>query len=269
MKWQQINGKLFNLEDKKELRKQVNRFNSKLKRIEKKYKNDDILLPDFLSTQELKKEIRSRKDLNNFYKMVNRFMEKDSAIKVDLNINSNKTKVKTILFEKEEIIKNAQNAKRNINKQLKNLRKMNLDSEKINPYNAITFKESEKEKLQDTLERLNINKTKDIIDIERFRKRALRYSTESRMFRKMEIYKENYLKSLNEVFKYEEGYKELYNKIKILSPKKFYDLIKTDKIVNDIKAFYREKYNDRYNQGGDISGYFERIKDKWDEVLTE
>lgn len=266
MLWQQINGKLFNSEDKKELTKQVNRFNSRLKRLYKKYENDDILLPEFLSTKELKKEIRTKKDLNNFYKNVNRFMEKDSIIKTKLNET---TGIKTIIYEKEQILKNTRNAKIEINKQLKDLRKINTENTKENPYSVITFKENEKETLKDTLERLDIKNIKDIIDLERFRKRALRYSSESRLFRKMEIYKENYLKSLEEVFSYEYGFKQLYNKIKKISPNKFYDLIKMDKIVSDIKAFYREKYNEKYNQGGDVSGYFERITERWETVLVE
>lgn len=261
MIWQQINGSSFSSKDKKELSKQVARFNNKLKRVSKKYENDDILLPNYLSTKELKKEIRTKRDLVNFYKEVNRFMEKEATIKTKIG------NVQTILYEKEQIKRNTEKAKRQINKQLKEARKSMIEDSQSD-FKKFIFSNDEIDKLEDTLSRLEIDKTKDIIDVDRLRKRSLRYSTESRIFRKMEIYKENYLKSLQEVFQYEKGYKLLRSKINKLSANKFYDLIKADKIASDIKAFYREKNNSKVGYG-DVSGYWERIKNQWEKLLTE
>ncbi len=77
MRWQQFNGIPFKSRDAEELQRQVNRFNKKLKRIKRKYENEDIMLPDKLSVKQLKQDIQSRKDLNNFYKTVDRFMRRD------------------------------------------------------------------------------------------------------------------------------------------------------------------------------------------------
>lgn len=264
MQWTQLNGRAFRNKDIKELAKQVNRFNNKVRRLEEKYKNDDILLPEILSTKELRKEIRTRKDLNDFYKSVNRFFEKGATQKVELHLKDNNI-VNTISYEARELKINSNRAKRIISTQLKELEEIQLD--KKTKWDRFTFAESDEKILKATLERLDLNKMNDIIDVNNLRRRALRYSTESRNFRKLEQYHENYLESLKNKYSYFPEFRKLYNKIKKLSPVKFYNLVKDDKILRDIQ--YQYKLSEWYREGQDISDDLGVLIDKWDKVLKE
>lgn len=64
--------------DYDELKKSVNAFNAKIRRLEKKEEMEDVILPDKLKYSELKKSIRTRKELEREIRSMNAFRKKGS-----------------------------------------------------------------------------------------------------------------------------------------------------------------------------------------------
>lgn len=81
--------------DLKELNRSVKNFNAKVKRLETKYKNSDVILPEKVSVKELKEIVTTRRDLQRELKSLQRFTQRGSeevvkAPNTDNNLNMTK-----------------------------------------------------------------------------------------------------------------------------------------------------------------------------------
>ena len=245
MTWQQINGKNFRKKDEQLLKKAVNRYNSKLKRLEKKYSTENILLPDKLYIKQAKEQIQTRSDLNNFYKLVDKFMQRSSSEVTSMQ------GVKTIKYTKDMLQSQIRKSRKKLNNEIRKLEQEQDDikekkSKKTNDAleNMYKFTTDELSKLKDNRDSLNINRLKEVRpenvkkSLENLIARANKYASDTYILKKKKIYKENYLKTMKMAFQYADKYNDLKNKLEQVSDEDFYKLIAFDDIVSDIKFYY-------------------------------
>lgn len=91
--------------DLKELKRSVKNFNAKVKRLETKYKNSDVILPEKLSVKELKEIVTTRRDLQRELKSLQSFTQRGSEEIVDIpNTNNN---IQMTKWQREEMSKRA------------------------------------------------------------------------------------------------------------------------------------------------------------------
>lgn len=265
MAWQQISGIPFRQKDEAKLKKEVNRFNRKLKRVQKKYENEDrLMLPEPLKIKDIKTTIQDRKDLNNLYKMINRFMKRGSE-----EIVQTDSGVKMTKFERNEFRIGIIRAKANIRKRITALEdylEESEDDDVSTNYSKYRITDDEISRLKDNMESLKDVDKRDQKSLENLRKRIDLWSSETKIYQKNLTYKENYLSALENAFKYVDGYEDLKEKLEKVDPMDFYKLISFDEIASDIKYIY-----DEYKKGreGDIDGLFERIENSWKKAVKE
>lgn len=91
--------------DTKELNRAVKNFNAKVKRLETKYKNSDVILPERMSVKELREIVTTRRDLQRELKSLQRFTQRGSETIVDIpNTNNN---IQMTKWQREEMSKRA------------------------------------------------------------------------------------------------------------------------------------------------------------------
>lgn len=260
MAWQQINGIPFSKRDSSDLSKAVNRFNRKLRRLRKKYENEDIMLPDLLSTRELKTNIQDRRDLRNQLKSIERFMRKDSEeiIKLDSGIKMTK-------YQRYEIRIGIIRAKANLRSRIKDLDK--YDTETGNPtidFARYRLKSDEKTNIERKINSLKNVDKRDRTSLSRLIKRIDLYSSHSRLYQKNVTYKENYIETIKKVFEYTDGLDSFIKQLEDIDPIEFYGIISYNDIASDIKFIYQEAQ--RISKGvadESIDEYFNDIKSAW------
>ena len=264
MAWQQINGIPFRPIDDKNLRKAVNRYNRKLRRIQKKYENEDnVMLPDLLNVRSLKEDIKTRKDLNNQLKSIERFMKRGS----EELLPPNEAGVVLTKYQRNEIRIGIIRSKANLRKQIEKLEEIRVDTD--NPslnFARYRFKTDEISNLKTKMESLNNVNKRDKQGLRNLIQRIGKYSSQTRLHKQNIIYKENYIEALSKVFKYANGFDELIEKLEKIDPDEFYKMIAFDDIVSDIKYIYDEKSK---GQEGDLDGLFEKISNTWEKTLQE
>ena len=99
------NNTIWSENNLKELNRTVKNFNAKVKRLETKYKNSDVILPERMSVKELKKVITTERDLNRELKSLQSFTDRGSEEIVDIpNTNNN---IQMTKWQREEMSKRA------------------------------------------------------------------------------------------------------------------------------------------------------------------
>lgn len=169
--------------DEKALAKAVRKFNAKRTRLLKQVPELEEFLPAKLSTKELKKTIKTRRDFNNEINSIERFMQKGAEKPI-----VTKEGVKTTAYEKQEIgIKvRAINARRAAER-----KKANVSTEKgtmgtIRANNLLP-------------KQVNLDKIKKS-DWRKFVESVEKQARDSYSADKYERYKENFIKGLENAF---------------------------------------------------------------------
>ncbi len=89
--------------DTKELNRVVKNFNAKVKRLESKYSNSDVIIPERMSVKELKDIITTRRDLQRELKSLQAFTQRGSEEIVD--IPNTKNNIQMTKWQREEMVK--------------------------------------------------------------------------------------------------------------------------------------------------------------------
>ena len=262
---------IFNNTENIKLRKEVNRFNRKLKRLLKKYENENIMLPNLLSTTQIKQEIKYKNDLNNLYRSINRFMTRGSEKIITL-----KSGLKMTNYQKHELELQMRRSRRNIEKQI-DILETKKDELGLKNYNK-SMKYQEYKFLTDEVERLKankeslygLNKKKNKEQVKNLIKRIDKYSSKSRIEQRNQIYKENYIETIKHVFGYEEGVEDFIKFLEDIDVNDFYSMIAYDDIASNIKTIYKEGYSISQNKSlYSEDEYLDRIKNAWYKKLGD
>ena len=226
-------------DDKQNLRRAVNNFNSKIRRLEKLGREN---LPEKVSYKELTKgtsEVRdefgniidyqklpilSRNELRNTLKSLQRFTKRGAEEEVTL-----KGGEKVTAWEKRELSIQKQRATRSINKRISEI--------------DTTFGMGNKEiqELKGTLNSLKNIENKKGSEYKRALQTLKNNARSDRKLRKAEIWRNNFLNNLDMLSTYDnfELFKNAIDKIK--NPIELYDFITQSDTLEDFFLWYRDK----------------------------
>jgi len=263
MGWQQINGKPFRKKDEQNLQKAVKRFNSKLRRLIKKYENEDnVMLPELLSVKNLKQSLQDRRDLNNFYKSVERFMKRGS----EELMPPMESGIRMTKYQRNEIRIGIIRSKANLRSEISRIENIDDDTGDVSKdYTRFRLKNEEKENLQNKIKSLNNVETRDKQSLEKLIERIDRYKTKTWLYNKNKVYKENYLQALENTFKDNvEGYDQLVSLLDDVDVMDFYSLIADNDILSDIKQYYKgTSFISDKEFDENLQGKFNEIMEEW------
>lgn len=239
-------------EEQQALRRAVNNFNAKVKRLEKQGNT----LTEKVKIKEIKQEINTKADLKRQLNILHRFskrgIEEESEIK---GISK---------YELKEAKINIRIEKARITRERKKLLSTPFSAGGVpTGYSIGNIKPTEISELNADYERLNqLLKTGEPYDI-RQKINKLKYGVKvSSRYKQSLNFKENYLYAFTESYKNYDGFEELYSKIKSLDVNTFYNIIRRDDLLLDFINFYE---NDMYK--GDA--IFKRFNDIWNMNLND
>lgn len=202
----------------------VRMFNKKVRELESLDKN---VLPEEFNYQELKNTIYSRKELNRVIKALRRFSINESQQKtIKLEGGEEITK-----WEYSELKKAQKRAISTIQERAKGI----VESD-TNVIGDLEFKQlmRTKESIEDLFNRLGS-------EFRRTAKRTLSWGKKDYELWRASVFRENYMKALEEMSNYD-NYELLVKKLKsIENPIKFYEYIQQSDILQDLFLFYKDK----------------------------
>lgn len=260
MAWQQINGIPFSKKDSTDLAKAVKRFNSKLKRIKKKYEDEDIMLPDLLSTRELKTTIQDKRDLKNQLKSIERFMKRGSEEIITLESGIKMTK-----YQRNEMRIGIIRGKAILRNRIKELEKRYPESEDpTTSFRNYMLRNDEKTNLERQIKSLRNIEKRDKQSLEKLKQRIELYSSHTKMYRKNLTYKENYIDVMKKLFEYNDKIDEFIKFLEDIDPMDFYAKISHSDTLSDIKFIYQQA--EKIGKGlvdDTIDEFFDEINEAW------
>lgn len=222
----------------KELNREINRivknFNQKIVRLEKQERE---LLPDTVSIKELKKSVTSRNELKRKLKELQRFSKRGAE-----EIITTKGGLTLTRYDIDRIKRENARAKRLISREIRmyeTTKPKVLGKEQtttfakmgsINYLNTVARRKA-LEKNIEKIDKTELENLKKLIG-----KTLKNYNYMNEQF------KENYFKMLSDLAYYTDYDKEKIRKLKdklfMLEPKKFYELFKNEKAIQDIIYYY-------------------------------
>jgi thymidine phosphorylase len=176
--------------DEERLNKEIKRFNAKIDRELKKHPEKEDLLPQKLRKKEVKADTQERKELNNLFNSINRFMKRNAT-----DVMTNKNGVQTTKWEKNEIaikvavINRHRALERKIVENTPATDRGVLTGQKRGEMGDIRTQELQPKKF-------NFENIKSIKDWDKFVESVEKQASTSYITGKMELYKANYIQAL-------------------------------------------------------------------------
>lgn len=230
-------------EDEIELKKAVNAFNAKIRRLENK---DIKYLPKIQSYKEEKARITSRDELERYIKSLRKFGKRGAEEEIKLKSGESITK-----WELRELNKNIKIAKKRLNKEYEKLKIPNEQG-----FTRLQMGSVEGNWIEAELKRLDKLAEKKGYQFKNLKTHIKYFGTTDWEMRKAIVYRENYLNTL-ESFKKLDGYNELMKKINtIKNPIAFFEFMKKSGDINVIDIHYVS--NNTMTQEGFYS-YIEKL----------
>lgn len=201
----------------------IREFNKTINELESLDKN--VLPPEF-TYKELKDTIYSRKELNRVLKSLRRFSRESQQKVVSLPSGESITK-----WELTELSKAQTRAISQVQQQARNI----VESD-INVMGDVEFKQllRTKESIEDLFNRTGA-------DFRRTAKRTMTWGKSDYELWRAQIYRDNFMNSLQEMSNYD-NYEVLLKKLeKIENPIKFYEYVQQSDILSDLFLYYKDK----------------------------
>ena len=234
-----------------ELQKAVNKFNAKIRRLEKKYPKEKNALPEKISVRQMKELIETRQDLNRELKSLARFTKRGAEEFV--NVPGNEYNLKITKWQKQEMTRRIGIINRKRKQRLNEISKTELTSRG--------------QKLGYTKGQLGMGKAEEVSlkpmkaftpkmerrDLHFKFKNILKESQSSYWHKRDILLKNNYIKSLEENFN-PDDIKEIVKKIDKMDYKQFKKIF--DREGGNFELSYppdQESYN----------AYLEGLKSIW------
>lgn len=228
----------------------ISQFNKKIKELEKEENN--LNLPELQDYKIKKETITTRNELDRYIKSLKRFQLKSQQESIKLEGGEIITK-----WEKAEISKAKNRIISNLNTELKELQ----TPRKGQKYSRAEMGSERVREIERELQRIEKWDKKTKSDFKDLRESIFRRGTSDYIFRKQVIYKQNFMKMLNEFENYR-GYKEFKKAIENLNPQKFYDTINVQEGLTDIQYYYDVKDGKVVPSGFTSEEVFLNILDK-------
>lgn len=199
----------------------VSQFNKKIKSLEGL--KDKSYLPNEIVYKDIKETILSRNELKRVINSLRRFQKEGAE-----NLYITQAGQKMTEWERNELGILKRSATRKIQSEIEQLNEPIYSG--ISRVQMGSFKEKQ---LRATLENLQKLELLRGYDFKLLKERLLNIGSSDYDLKKAIVYKENYLKEL-EKYKSFENYDKLIDKIKNLSPKRFYEFMKKTEFTKDL-----------------------------------
>ena len=228
------------------LSRAVSNFNKRIKELEV---NELDYLPDLKDYKEIKENIYSRAELNRIINSL-KAINKDNA----LDLYKTESGVDLTRWEATEIKKAKKRALRNINAEIGKIeqgrKSIGMGDERLRELEAT------KQSI------LDMNKKKGY-EFKRVKERAFELGKKDRELKQDSLFRENFLKALEETSDFE-NFDKLKDKLdSIKNPTKFYEFIKQSSIFMDLFIWYHDK------SGTIVYGAFATNEDAFNEGLEQ
>lgn len=211
------------------LGKAVSEFNKKINELQKDESKD--YLPDTLEYKEVKENITSRKELNRVINSLRRFKKEGAEDLYKLESGQEITK-----WEMNEIRLQRNIAVRRLNQELEQL------NEPINgsKFSRIQMGSEEARKIESTLESIQKLESKKGFDFDRIKNRIKYIGTSDYTLKKAYIYRENFMKELENLKDNTSEFQKVYDFFKnINNPITFFNTTQKSQALQDFFVWYK------------------------------
>lgn len=233
------------------LRKEIQRFNAKVSRTEKKHPELKNALPEKIKSTDFMKDIKTRQDFNRELKSLERFSKRGSEKAITSKTGNTVTK-----WERQEVAYKISQINRERTKERKLLEQLPTTSQ--GKPTGLKRGEMQDERLVSLQpKKFDFDKIRGGKEWELFKKSVEKQVSQTYKMQKMEDYKENYLKALSNIFG--EYADDLIGKLKDLDAEKL------------ISTFYKEQEAtiDFIYDPIALQDRFDVIEQIWEDVLAE
>lgn len=221
--------------DYQDLKQAVNNFNKKISELEKTERAG--YLPEKIDLSELRQRIdkgtqfATKNELKRYITDIRRFSEKGQE-----NLFVTGSGEKMTLWEAQSLQKQADIRIKQLTKDLKPYQVKTASG-----YSQAQMGSSEARAIEKNIERLkNLFDTKNESGkLDRLKKYIRTTGTLDFTLRKARIYKENYLRVLKQNYKNFDGYEEMWNELKKLTPEEFFNRMKGADDINILDLQYQ------------------------------
>lgn len=230
----------------------VAEFNKKVNEL--KTEENKLYLPEEINYKEQKGRIYSRKELNRVINSLKRFSNKNAE-----DILENEIGEKITRWEKNELNRQARIATRNLTKQLEE-----LNIPEFNGFSRAQMGSEEARKIESTLKNINQLEEATGDKAKRIRRRIKELGTLDYEMYQSIIYKDNYMKGLEDYSSNYESYYLLKNKLNsIKNPINFFNYVKRSTVMTDFFTWYNG------DEGSLIYGGFLNSEEVFEQGLEE
>lgn len=230
--------------DYKRLHNAVNKFNRTLR----KSINDSDLPLELKDYKEVKHQIHTRKGLNDTIDSLERLTKESASNKVELESGLTVSEYQWNEVERANKI--------NRRRWKKELRELSVPKQG-ETYSRVQMGTETSRRLQENLRenRLDVLQQaqypSDFLTIEQG---IMNKASEDKRYLQALRYKENYMELLKERYSNFAGYEDLYNKVKDMTPQRFYEFMKADELTEDLTY-----QSDQIYDQSEFNGYLLRL----------
>lgn len=234
------------------LRKAVNNYNAKVKRLEKAGNTDF----DRVKIKDIKENIFKASDVKREVNKLKRFSKRGAELESSIKGLSN--------YELNEAKINIRIEKARLTRERKKLLETPFSAGGVpTGYSIGNIKPINIQELDSAYNRLNnFFKSKEAYEIRQNVKNLAYRTLKSTQYKKELNFKENYLWGLQEAYRNFNGFDEIWEKLKDMTPKKLYSLAIQDDMLLDFINFYED---DVY-KGEQV---FKKFMETWDKIISE
>lgn len=203
----------------------VRKFNSKIKELEREEKK--LYLPSLLTYKEVKSQILTRQELNRTINSLKRFQRKGAE---DIRITEGGEKLSNWEYKELKILQRA--SSRHLRSEIQSLK-----------HDGVPYITSEERQLRATINNIMKLDNAQKADFHRIKSRILFIGRSDYEYKKAVIWRENYLKTIQNFSGYK-GYDKLMEVVNSFSdPVKFFNFIKdrTEVLISDYLHFLSDK----------------------------
>lgn len=202
----------------------VSRFNKRIKELEV----DELsYLPDMKDYKEIKENILSRKELNRVIKSLREFSKEGSE-----DIYTTSSGEELTRWEYSEIRK-ARN---------RGIRSLKKEAEEIEAGSKFVGMGDERlRQIEATIESLLDIENRKGSEFKRTKERLLRYGETDIKLKQAQVFKDNFLRSLEELESYDNVDKLKKKLSSLKNPIKFYEFISQSDVLSDLFIYYKDK----------------------------
>lgn len=211
------------------LGKAISQFNKKINELQKEENRE--YLPNTLEYKEVKENITSRKELNRVLSSLRRFKKEGAEDLYTLESGQEITK-----WEMNEIKLQRNIAERRLKAELQQLNEPTYSGK----FSRVQMGSEEARKIEDTLESIKKLESKKGYDFERIKNRIKYIGTSDYTLKKAYIYRENFMKELEDLKDNEPEFQKIYDYFKnINNPITFFNTTQQSKALQDFFVWYK------------------------------